>query len=140
MPRKISVKRASVKFHKKVEAIERFVETVERCGLSAEHRAWCCDHAVIRVYRSFEELMLTTITAAININPSTISHASGIRFPRHLSQDVCRYLVVGRRFFDFKGRDGLIKKLRTYIPEAHPLARVVGDGKFKQSLEQLRRA
>ena len=137
MPRKISVKRASFKFHKQVEAIEQFVHIVDNCGLSSEHRAWCYDHAIIRMYRNFEELMLTTITAAININPATISHASGIRFPKHLSQGVCRYLVVGRGFFDFRGRDGLIKKLRTYIPEAHPLVRIVGSRGFKQSLERL---
>jgi hypothetical protein len=137
MPRKISVKRASVRFQAQIEGIEKFLRTSEVSNLSIQHQAWCYDHAIVRIYRGFEELMLKTIIAAININPATISYATGISFPKHLSQNVCRYLVVGKGYFDFRGRDGLIQKIRAYIPEAHPLVTLVKDSRFKQSLERL---
>jgi hypothetical protein len=137
MSRKISVKRASLRFIKELEAIEEFLEIPAISSLSAEHRAWCYDYAIIRTYRGFEEVILKTIIAAINNSPATISHATGISFPRHLSQDVCRYLVLGNGYFDFKGRDGLIGKLRRYLPENHFLVRSVKDETLKQSLERL---
>lgn len=137
MPRKISVKRASLGFIKEVEAIERFLQIPAISSLATKNQAWCYDYAIIRTYHGFEELMLKTIIAAINISPATISHATGVLFPRHLSQNVCRYLVVGNGYFDFKGRDGLIGKLRRYLPENHPLVRLVKDETLKQSLERL---
>ena len=137
MPRKISVKRASLSFIKEVEAIERFLDVPAISSLAAENKAWCYDYAIIRLYQGSEELMLKTIIAAINISPATISNVTGVLFPRHLSQNVCRYLVVGNGYFDFKGRNGLIAKLCQYLPKDHPLVRSVKDERLKQSLERL---
>jgi hypothetical protein len=137
MPRKISVKRASALFREQVEAIEKFLQTPTLASLPVVHQAWCYDLGIIRTYRGFEELMLKTIIAAININTTTISHTTGIGFPKHLNQSVCRYLVVGKGYFDFKGRDGLIQKIRAYIPEDHGLVHIVKDSTFRQSIERL---
>ena len=63
----------------------------------------------------FEQLMLFAIVCAINNDTKTISDSTGVEFPKHLTDEVCEYLVLGGRYFDFKGRDGLIrvKKIRS---------------------------
>ena len=69
--------------------------------------------------------MLDTLVGALNNDTSTLSTRTGFSFPKHLTDEVCRFLVTGRGYFDFKGRDGLIKTLKQYLPDDHYLVEVV---------------
>ena len=85
----------------------------------------------------FEHLMLDALVGAINNDTSTVGSSSGIKFPRHLSDEVCEYLVTGGGYFDFRGRSGLIKVLKGYIPDDHYLLVAVRRKKYKVTLERL---
>jgi hypothetical protein len=39
-------------------------------GLKEEYNYWCADHAIIRLYREFENLMLDALAGAINNDSS----------------------------------------------------------------------
>lgn len=136
MPRKKSVKKAASEFIGHVKELEEFVQT-SISGLSDKHQTWCHDYAIIRLYREFEQMMLSAIVAAINNDTTTISESTRIRFPKHLNDEVCEYLVLGGGYFDFKGRDGLIKTMRKFIPETHYLVEIVKKSEYKDALEQL---
>jgi hypothetical protein len=82
-------------------------------------------------------MMLSAIVGAINNDSTTISKSTGVEFPKHLTDEVCEYLVLGGGYFCFKGRDGLIKNLKKYVPGDHYLVTIVKKPKYEDSLEQL---
>ena len=81
--------------------------------------------------------MLDVLVGAINNDTTTISKTTGIRFPKHLTDEVCRYLVVRDGYFDFKGRSGLIKILLRYVPEDHYLIKIIKKEDCKYVLDKI---
>ncbi len=136
MPRKKSVKRAAQDFVSAGTSTARFLSTVCK-GQSDEHQSELHDHAVIVLYRAFESLMLQALIGAINNDTTTISSTTGVAFPTHLTDEVCGYLITHGGYFDFKGRDGLIKVLKQFVPEKHYLVEAVKKAKYKEAIEQL---
>lgn len=135
MPKKKSIKGSANEFKAETDKILAFLTA--STGLGDEHVSWCHDLAIIRLYRAFESLMLDTLVGALNNDTSTLSSRTGFSFPKHLTDEVCRFLVTGRGYFDFKGRDGLIKALKQYLPDAHYLIAVVSRPGYRSSLELL---
>ena len=135
MPRKKSVKLSAKRFIEAVDRIQEFFDKTS--GLQEEIHSWCTEYAVIRLYTEFEVMMLSALVGAINNDTATLSQTIGFDFPRHLSQDVCTYMIVGTGYFDFKGRDGLIQIVKQYVPDTHYLVAIVKDPDYKDSLEQL---
>ncbi|ANB03647.1 hypothetical protein [Ectothiorhodospira sp. BSL-9] len=136
MPRKKSIKRCASEFVAKADELEAFLAS-SAAGLSDKEQSWCHDYAIIRLYREFEQMMLSAIVGAINNDTATIAYSTGIDFPKHLTDEVCEYLVLGGGYFDFKGRDGLIKQLKKYVPDNHYLLTIVRQARYRQPLERL---
>ena len=136
MARKKSIKKSAKEFLDEAAALENFVNT-SITGLTDMHQTWCHEYAIIRLYREFEQMMLSAIVGAINNNSTTISESTGVNFPKHLTDEVCEYLVLGGGYFDFKGRDGLIKTIKRYVPDDHYLVDIIKDSKYKDTLEKL---
>jgi len=136
MPRKKSLKKSATEFLDKVVELETFTGT-SVSGLSDKEQSWCYDYAIIRLYREFEQLMLFALVCAINNDTKTISDSTGVEFPKHLTDEVCEYLVLGGGYFDFKGRDGLIKEIKKYVPHNHYLVTIVKKSKYLDALEKL---
>ena len=137
MPRKKSAMRASEQFDEAADDVLAFAVAASEKFEAASSISWAHDYAVIRLYRAFETLMLDALVAAINNDTSTISTRAGFAFPTHLTDEVCMYLVVGNGYFDFRGRDGLIKILKQYVPEDHFLVVTVKKRRYKLAIEQL---
>ncbi|MEQ1846706.1 MAG: hypothetical protein ABL983_14160 [Nitrospira sp.] len=136
MPRKKSIKLASQWFQLKAGELVTFCS--DACThVGAEQQSWIYEYAIIRLYREFERLMLEGIVGTINNDTATFSITVGIPFPKHLTDEVCEYLVLGNGYFDFRGRDGLIKELKRYVPDTHYFLVCVKKPKYKDSLEQL---
>jgi len=134
--RKRSIKRSAQTFKGRVDDILGVV-SARIAGASDEHVSWIHDYAVIRLYREFESLVLDALVGAVNNDTSTLSLRTSVQFPKHLTDEVCEYVITGGGYFDFKGRDGLIKTLKRYVPEAHYLVSIVKKSKYKAALEQL---
>lgn len=136
MPRKKSVCASATWFAEKADSLLEYVDEAQS-KLGDAHISWCYEYAVIRLYREFENVMLEALTGAINNDTSTISETVGIEFPAHLTDELCEYLIVRNGYFDFKGRDGLIKILKQYVPEDHYLVTIIKKPKYKDALEHL---
>lgn len=136
MPRKKSVKSSAQWFRAKADELVAFC-TATAEHVSEEQESWIYDYGIIRLYREFELLMLEGIIGAINNDTATLSDTVGIPFPKHLTDEVCEYLVLGSGYFDFKGRDGLIKQLKRFVPDAHYLLTCVKKPGYRDSLERL---
>jgi hypothetical protein len=137
VPRKKSGKKAAQKFTQAVVRIEAFAGEISNSNLSDQAVSWAYEAALIKTAVAFERLMLDCIVTAINNDTATISARTGIIFPKHLTDEVCEYLVTGGGFFDFKGRDGLIKTMKNYVPDNHWLLQAVRQAQYKVPLEQM---
>ena len=136
MPRKKSVRKSATDFKAEADAIAAFVATAKQ-NLTEQHVSWAYEYGILRLYREFEALMLDALVGAINNETATLTTRTGITFPKHLTDEVCEFLIIGNGYFDFKGRDGLIKTLKDYVPAGHYLVTAVKKDKYKDSLEQL---
>ncbi len=136
MSRKKSTKRSAQLFEQHVDEIQQFVDA-RTGGATAEHESWLYEYAVIRLYREFESLVLDALVGAINNDTATLSAHLGIQFPKHLTDEVCEFVVTGGGYFDFKGRDGLIKTLKRFVPDTYYLTTIVKKAKYTEPLEQV---
>ena len=99
--------------------------------------SWAYEYAILRLFREFERLMLNAIVGAINNDTATLAKRTGIRFPKHLTDEVCEFLIIGKGYFDFKGRDGLIKIMKDFVPDDHYLVTALKKNEYEPSLTQL---
>ena len=136
MPKKKSVKKSTADFNAELEKIDQFLSSVS-AGQSVEHVDWLYNYAVIRLYKEFEGLMLDVLVGVVNNDTSTLGETTAVKFPKHLTDEVCEFLIRGTGYFDFKGRSGLIKTLLAFVPEAHYLVTTVKKPAYKDALEQL---
>jgi cupin superfamily acireductone dioxygenase involved in methionine salvage len=136
MPRKKSVEKSANDFKSRADEIATFLKAAAQ-RLTAQQVSWAYEYGILRLYREFEALMLDALVGAINNDTTTIAKITGTRFPKHLTDEVCQYLIVGDGYFDFKGRNGLIQTLRKYVPGDHYLVTAVKKDKYKKALEQL---
>jgi hypothetical protein len=106
MPRKKSVKSSAAKFNHEVDKLTSFLSTM-KAGQSGEHQSWLYNYGIIRLYIEFEKLMLDVLMGAVNNDTTTLQATTGVKFPKHLTDEVCEFLITGTGYFDFKGRSGL---------------------------------
>src|SRR5262249_52715414 len=102
-----------------------------------QYITWIHNYGIIRLYREFEALMLAALVGAINNDTSTVSATTSVNFPKHLTDEVCEFLITGSGYFDFKGRPGLIKILKDFVPEDHYLVTAVKKKTYTDALEKL---
>jgi len=136
MPRKKSVKHSAQDFRIAADEITAFLTKVSG-GQTDEHITWLYNYAIIRLYREFESLVLDALVGAVNNDTATVSTTTGVKFPTHLSAEVCEFLITGTGYFDFKGRNGLIKTIKDFVPDTQYLVATVKKPAYKDALEQL---
>ena len=106
-------------------------------SLTDMDESWAHDLAIIRVYREFEDLMLSCLVALINGDSTTFSAHKKRDFPDHMNVEVCEYLICGDGYFDFAGRSGLISTIKKIVPAAHWLPTIVSDAAYRAALDKL---
>ena len=136
MPKKKSVQLCAQEFRRDAKELLRFCMSAEKALLDA-HVSLVYDGAVIKLYAAFERMMIGALTGAINNDTSQLSNTTSVQFPKHLTDEVCEYIIIGNGYFNFRGRDGLIGEVRKYVPGSHYLVQAVRDSRYKTSLEQL---
>lgn len=136
--RKKSIKLAAQTFVTNVDDTVAFTQRgVAAAPLTEQDQSWCYDLAIIRLYREFEDLMLSCLVALINNDTTTFSQLKKRTFPKHMNVEVCEYLICGDGYFDFAGRDGLLKTIRKVVPNGHWLPTIVGDAGYTNALKRL---
>lgn len=137
MPRKKSGKKAAREFKATLARIESFTQEIKSVDLGDQATTWAYEAALLKTAVAFEHLMLNCIVTAINNDTRTISQRTGVVFPKHLTDEVCEYLVTGGGFFNFRGRDGLIREIKSYVPNDHWLHQAVKNPQHTKPLDQM---
>lgn len=136
--RKKSIRLAAQTFRANVDEIVAFTQRGAAARpLTEQDESWCYDLAIIRLYREFEDLMLSCLVALINNDTTTFSQVKRRTFPKHMNVEVCEYLICGDGYFDFAGRDGLLKTIKKIVPNGHWLPTVVADAAYTTALKRL---
>lgn len=137
MARKKSVKIPCDTFNAELDEIEDFIDSVSFSSSQDLYTSWTYEAAIIRVYRSFELLMLEVLVAAVNRDPSEFSNNVGVDFPGNITDEVSQYLITNGGYFDFKGRSNLIDKFRKYVGVGHVYTTIVSDLQYMDALDKL---
>jgi len=137
MPKKKSMKLAARTFKEQANDTKAYTVAATSSNMSDGQKSRVYGGAVISLYRDFEYLILELLVSAINNDTATIRSTLGVSFPRHLTGDICRYIITGPSYFDFKGRDGLIKRVKQYVPPTHYLVDILKASKYRTVIERL---
>ncbi|MBC6402990.1 MAG: hypothetical protein GDA35_05100 [Hyphomonadaceae bacterium] len=122
-------------FRGEVDKILDFAE--EAKAMTEKHQSWCHDLAIIRIYTAFEDLMLDCLVVELNNNSEDFSKHKGVKFPKHMNAQVCKFLICGDGYFSFSGRGGLIREIRKNLPRDHWLIEIVKDETYTDTLDKL---
>jgi hypothetical protein len=125
VPRKKSVKKAADGFSQEIARVREFIKSVSFSSSPETFQSWAHDFVLIRLYRSFQVLVLEALVGAINNDTATISNRLGVTFPKHLTDEVCEYLITAGTYFDFKGYSGLCQTIKDFVPKDHYLATTI---------------
>ncbi|MFE6166177.1 hypothetical protein ACFQ7F_45625 [Streptomyces sp. NPDC056486] len=115
MGRKKSGKFAAGKFKETTQRIREYLDEIDDSGMTDQAVTWAYEAALMKIAVAFESLMLECLIVALNNDSEPFSKATSIAFPRHMTEKVCEYLVTGGKFFDFKGRDGLLGDIGRFV-------------------------
>ncbi len=137
MARKTSLKTACDRFDKGLNELLDSAVEFDALNLTDRTRSLAYDGLVIKLFVSFERFMLSAVTAAINNDTSRLSSATDIKFPKHLTDAVCEYIVTKGGYFNFNGRGGLLTDLKTLIGNEHWLRAEIKKPEYRDVLEQL---
>ncbi|GAT04254.1 hypothetical protein [Mycolicibacterium fortuitum] len=137
MPKKQSIKLAVKQFLDDLNETDEFLKEIGMNQLSKSTTSRAYEWALIEVYRSFEKLMLNVLVAHLNENPQHFSTTTGTTFPRHMKTEVCQHLVTNGGYFDFKGREGLLKEVKRVVPAEHWLYKELKKQTYSESLSNL---
>jgi len=135
--KKVLIKSAAQVFRQELQEIQDFVKSASFSQSTDAYKSWVYSYAIIRTYALFESFILKALTGAVNSDTQTTAANLGIRLPKHLTADVCEYLVTGGKYLNFKGRDGLIELLKKYLPNDHYLVRTCKKTNYRDALDQM---
>jgi hypothetical protein len=110
---------------------------VRDTDLSDQHLTWVYELALVKLSARFEHLILHALVGAVNNDTRAISQVTKITFPKHLTDEVCEFLITQNGYLDFRGRDGLIAKLKEFVPKKHYILTSVKKPTYKEALERL---
>jgi hypothetical protein len=137
VPNKKSGELAARQFQARATALEKHCDDVLASNLSDQDMTWAVEGALIKLAASFDRLMFDALVAAINNNTQHLSAITGTDFPKHLTDEVCEYIVTGGKYFDYRGRSGLIQTLKQFLPATHYLVSDVKKDKYRASIDRL---
>jgi hypothetical protein len=89
------------------------------------------------LYRYFERFNLRVMISCLNHDHKHVQERYSISLGKHINDDVCEFLITKGGFFDFKGREGLLRVYGECIGKDHAVTNVIRDGTYKVAIEQL---
>lgn len=138
MGRKKSGKYAADQFKGTTASLRAYVQEIGKAALSAQTTDRAYDAALVKTAVAFEKLMLESLIVAVNNDTAPFSQSAGIRFPKHMTQGHCEYLITAGGYFDYQGRNGLLKDVQRFTGgKGHWLYDAVKADKYFHHLELL---
>lgn len=106
MPKKKSGKGAASSFVTRAVALEAYAASIDATALSAQEKTWAYEGALIKLAVGFEKFMLDALIAATNSDTQQMSQTLGVGFPKHLTDEVCKYIALAASTSTSRGETG----------------------------------
>lgn len=135
--RKKSAQVSLIGLQNQLAEIRTFLADAEASGMPVRSLWRCYDQAVIWCYRAFEEFVLDILVGQINRNPSNLYTSVGVSFGKNPTAAQCEYLLVGDRYFDFRGHSGLVDVVKKASGSGSALETAVKVANHRQCFEIL---
>ena len=136
--KKKSLRKPAENFIAECDKIIDFVDAAsDGQNVSEVHKSWVYDYAIIRLYREFEQMLLECMVAGLNQDNTHLSEAKRLNLPKHLTDELCEYLIRGDQFFDFKGRKDIRNKFRKFLGDEHFLVHMFASNAYDADLRKL---
>lgn len=117
--RKKSMVTAVDHFDNEVQACLDYSTAIRQSGLSKAHITEAHRAVILRLHIALEKMILRCLTAAINQDTSVLARSLGIPLPKHLTDEVCEYLLAGPSGFNFRDGGDLFGKAKDVIGKSH---------------------
>ncbi len=136
MANEVSIKAVVTKFDAKLVSILQFIALHKGDGKGV-FVFYIYDYAVIKVFKDFEELLLSTIVGLINNEAPYIASSTGHNGTKSVRKKEAETLFIGNRYFSFNGQNGLLKQIKRFFPPNHWFINILSDTKYKSTFDIL---
>lgn len=136
MPKKKTVRLCARRFKNEADELLQFCTDAE-AKLSDAQVSLAYDAAVIKACAALERMIIGAPAGALNNDTSVLTSSTHVQFPKHLTDEVCEYIIIGNGYFNFRGRNGLIGEIQKYVPRTHYLVTAVKKAAYSDSLDRL---
>lgn len=134
----VNKKDVCTQFESDIDAITRYIA---KCNAVFNEDklflSYSYENAIIMVYRAFEHFTLRIMISCLNHDHSNFQKKYNINLGRHINDDVCEFIITKGKFFDFRGRSGLIETINDVIGKDTNIAKVFKKTEYRDTLEQL---
>lgn len=136
--RKIDFQKTTSTFKSQVESLKGFLEE-SKMSMKAKdsYISNCYEYGIISLYKSFEMFMYRTILGCINHNSSYVSEHYKVDFGRHISDEMCDFILTKGGYFDFRGTDGLIKICKHHIGDMYGIVDIIKKDEYAKAIDKL---
>lgn len=93
------------------------------------------EYAIIALHKAFESFVRRLIVGCINHDTSQVCKTYGISFGKHISDEMCDFILTKGGFFDIHGPDDLVKLCKNHVTNSKALTEAVR--KKRDTVEQL---
>lgn len=93
--------------------------------------------ASIQTYKAFEFFAMRCLISCLNHDHSKVETKYGVKFGKHINDDVCMFIITKGGYFDFKDRSGLIQIINCLIGNDHKVSQSFKNNEYKNAIEQL---
>lgn len=137
--KKVNIPKAADRFIEDVAEIKCYLEECSRVFVERDlYLSNSYEYAIIALYKAFEKFIFKTIVGCVNHDNSAVTNTYGVQFGKHITDDICEFIITKGGYFDFKDREGLIKIIKQNVgEETYDVYSIVKKEQYASSLKQL---
>lgn len=136
--RKVDIKGAANQFIISVNELKSYLQYCHEVFSQKDlYLSYSYEFAIIQLYKLFEDFIFKTIVGCVNRDSTTVKDTYGVEFSKHLSDDICEFIITKGGYFDFSGRDGLIKICSRNIGDTYGITNIIKKNDYTACLNEL---
>lgn len=136
--RKIDFDKIGTDFQKEVDEIKKYLLECKRAfNEKDQYLSNSYEYAIIALYKAFEIFAYKIIVGCINHDNTQVEKYYGVSFGKHISDDMCDFILTKGGYFDFHQRSDLIKQCKQHIGNTYGIVDILKKEEYQQPLDEL---
>lgn len=139
--RKIDFQKSTADFKKQVTDLKSFLSESKIAFSGNKNRdsyiSNCYEYGIISLYKIFETFIYRTIVGCINHDSSHVSETYNLNFGKHISDEMCDFILTKGKYFNFSGRSDLISICKKHIGDTYGVVDILKNRNYESALDEL---